>query len=347
MKSRRTEIKLLFEGVDITEDINEYFQTLSYTDNESDEADDLQLAIDDRDHVWIGDWLNQTNADLGVGKGAELEAVIIQKNFFSNGKDKVLECGLFQVDDVSYKGNPNNVTLKATSIPATSTLKTQKKTKGWEQFKLSTIASEIASSNGMVLLYESKADPLYKRVEQMSESDICFLQRLCKNRGISLKVTAKMIVLFDAAEYEQKSAVRSIIRGTDDVLSASLGTKIVDTAYSECRVQYTDPDTQQTFEGAYTCPTTGTGQVLEINEAVSSNGEALELAQMRLREKNKNEFSASFTLVGDADLVAGLTVNVGGYGAFDGKYIIETATHSVSGSGYTTGLKLRRVLEGY
>ena len=45
--------------------------------------------------------------------------------------------------------------------------------------------------------------------------------------------------------------------------------------------------------------------------------------------------------------MAGITVQVSGYGAFDGKYIIETATHSVSKSGYKTDLTLRRVLEGY
>jgi hypothetical protein len=66
----------------------------------------------------------------------------------------------------------------------------------------------------------------------------------------------------------------------------------------------------------------------------------------RLRQKNKAEFSADFTLVGDCRLVAGVTVEVGGWGVFDGKYIIETATHNFTG-GYTVGVKLRRVLEGY
>jgi hypothetical protein len=45
-------------------------------------------------------------------------------------------------------------------------------------------------------------------------------------------------------------------------------------------------------------------------------------------------------------LVAGVTVTVAGYGMFDGKYIIETATHSFTG-GYGVSLKLRRVLEDY
>ena len=77
------------------------------------------------------------------------------------------------------------------------------------------------------------------------------------------------------------------------------------------------------------------GQTLEINEKVSSREEARQLAMKRLREKNKGEFKASFKLAGDARLVAGVTVQVAGYGAFDGKYIIETAAHSISPVSYT------------
>ena len=84
------------------------------------------------------------------------------------------------------------------------------------------------------------------------------------------------------------------------------------------------------------------------NEKVSTREEARQLAMKRLRQKNKSEYKASFTLTGDTRLVAGVTVEVSGYGAFDGKYIIETATHSVSKSGgYKTDITLRRVLEGY
>lgn len=344
MDARRTKIELTFDGADITEDINKYLQTMTYTDNEEDESDDLQLVIDDRDSVWVGDWLSTHQQ---AGKGAELAAVIVQKNFFSDGTDKVLDCGLFQVDTVKYKVPPAKLTIKATAIPATSTIKKQKKTKAWEAFKLSAIASEIAGANGLSAMFESVKDPYYKRVEQVSESDIHFLSRLCKKSGISLKVTAKLVVLFLASDYESKGTVKTLSKGSADILDADFSTTFLDTAYGSCHVQYTDALTDTTYDATYTCPSDdGTGQILEINEKVESNGEALELAEMRLREKNKNEYSVSFKVVGDADLLAGLTVEVEGYGTFDGKYIISSATHSISG-GFTTSIKLRQVLEGY
>lgn len=75
-------------------------------------------------------------------------------------------------------------------------------------------------------MFESAFDPFYTRKEQVQESDITFLQRLCKAAGISLKVTAKMIVLFDAAAYEKKSAVRTIKRGAADVKRYSFNTSL-------------------------------------------------------------------------------------------------------------------------
>ena len=44
---------------------------------------------------------------------------------------------------------------------------------------------------------------------------------------------------------------------------------------------------------------------------------------------------------------AGVTAKLTGWGAWDGKYIVEQAAHSVGSSGYTTQVKLRKTLEGY
>lgn len=344
MNARRTAVRLIFDGADISADVNKYLLSLTYTDNEEDKTDDLQLSIDDREGVWLGNWLDTPSAS----KGAEIAAVIVQKNWDSIGKDRVLDCGVFEIDTVDGSGPPAKVTLKAGSIPYASTIRTQKKTKAWEKISLSALANEIAGANGLACMFESAFDPFYVRKEQMQESDITFLQRLCKNAGISLKVTAKMIVLFDAAAYEQKDAVRTIKKGAADVARWSFSTSLHDASYSKCHVSYTDPATGTTIEYTYTPRNADkSGQVLEINEKVYNREEARQLAMKRLRQKNKSEFKATFSLAGDARLVAGITVTVEGYGAFDGKYIIETATHSISGSGYKTDVTLRRVLEGY
>ncbi len=53
---------------------------------------------------------------------------------------------------------------------------------------------------------------------------------------------------------------------------------------------------------------------------------------------------ASFTLPGNTGLVAGVTVKLEDFGGWSGKYIIKQAEHTVSSSGYTTRITLRKVL---
>ena len=248
-------------------------------------------------------------------KGAEISAVIVQKNWESDGKDRVLDCGVFAVDTVDGSGPPAKATIKAGSIPYASTIRTQKKTKAWEKYTLSGIAKEIAGANGFACMFESASDPFYQRKEQMQESDITFLQRLCKAAGISLKVTAKIIVLFDAAAYEQKDAVRTIQRGKADVGSYSFFHEP-----ARHRVQQMPRVLHRPGHGdddrIYLHPRDAdkSGQTLEINEKVSNREEARQLAMKRLREKEQRRIQGIVLLAGDARLVAGVTVQVAGYG---------------------------------
>ena len=55
-----TDAVVTFDGVDISKDINTDLLSLSYTDNEEDEADDLQIKLQDRAKKWLGRWLNDT-----------------------------------------------------------------------------------------------------------------------------------------------------------------------------------------------------------------------------------------------------------------------------------------------
>ena len=71
------------------------------------------------------------------------------------------------------------------------------------------------------------------------------------------------------------------------------------------------------------------------------------LAEKLLRLHNKYAKTATFTLPGSPQLVAGVTVALEGWGAWDGKYLVTQAKHTVGGSGYSVQVKLRKVLEGY
>lgn len=276
-----------------------------------------------------------------------VSAVLVQKNWNDTGKDVTLDIGTFEIDSVDMSGPPDKVTVKGTSIPYTSTLRMEKKSKAWENYTLKGIGEEIAGKNGMKLMYEAKENPAYKRKEQVQTSDIKFLQTLCHAAGMALKVTTMMIVIYDAAEYDRKPAIRTFRKGSSDVISYKMGTSMTDTAYTSCHVSYSDPDSKETIEYTYTPDSrAGTGQTLEVNEKVRSTAEAQQLAKKRLREKNTQEYTASLTVVGDVSLVAGVTVKLKGWQQFDRKYKVTQAKHTLL-NGYTVDLSLKQVLEGY
>lgn len=431
--ARRTDAEVIFDGVDISVSLRQYLLSLTYTDNEEDEADDIQIRIEDRDGIWLTQWLNpaiqaaasgtpsaggtqyKVTAKIGLNirsgpgtnhaklgafafgteitvesitngwatisysgktayvsadyieaigsesaaepdqgttvKGLSIQAAIVRKNWNSDGSDKVLDCGQFELDSIDASGPPSIITIKGTSLPFRSQIRQTKKSKAWEAYNLSKIADEMAAANGMTCMYESANDPFYARVEQIALSDITFLSQLCHDAGISLKVTNKIIVLFDQATYETKPEVVAIARGAGTYTKYKLMSGAADKEYTSCRVSYIDPVTGETIQATAYVPdykaSDKNNQCLEVQAKVTSIGEAQTMADKMLRLRNKYEYTASFTLPGNPDLVAGVTVILLGWGIWDGKYIISQAVHTIGSSGYTTQIKLRHVLEGY
>lgn len=336
--ARRTKVVVKIEGKGVPKEIDSHVLSAVFTDNEEDSADDFQITLEDRANTLTRGWIGE--------RKRYLTATIVQQNWDGNGKDKKLKCGKFEIDSVDIAGPPKKVTIKATSIPYSSTLRMQKKTKAWENVSLKGIATTIAGNNGLKLMYESDYNTTYKRKEQVKTSDITFLKKLCNDAGQILKVTSGTIIIYDEEAYDKKQAIKTYKFGSKEILSYRLGTSTRDAAYTSCHVSYTDPNTKQTIEYTYKAPGGGTGQKLEINEAVRSTEEAKYLAKKRLRQKNAKEFTARLTVVGDVKLVCGTCVKLKGFGGYDRKYKIVSAKHNVTG-GYTTELELKQTLEGY
>ncbi len=346
--ARRTKAEITFAGVNITKDIQPYLLSLTYTDNEDGEADDLQLTLQDRDGLWVRDsgWLAEAVETAAAGQ-LKIGAALLAENWQGNGNDKILDCGTFELDSITAQGPPAVVTIKATALPFSAEIRQTKHTKAWESYTLSGIAQELAGKAGLQCMYESAADPFYSRVEQVSESDIAFLAGLCQRAGLSLKATGTMLVLFDQAAYEQKPSVFTIKRCGGAYSKYRLDSGSADKQYGSCRVSYVEPHTGKCIEGVAQSGDNKSSQQLEITAKISSAAEAKALAEKYLRLHNKFAKTASFSLPGNINLAAGLTVELTDFGGWSGKYIISQVRHSLSGSGYTTGIDLRRVLEGY
>lgn len=349
MEARRISAIIKYNNKDISVDISKYLKSISYTDNLSGEADDLQITLEDRDGLWQSTWMPE--------KGALLDAMLQQKYWQTlSALPQSLRLGLFEIDEITSSGYPSEVQIKAVSVPDNNTLRGTERSRSWEKAKLQVIANDIASAAGMSLFWDTEENPVLDRAEQTEQSDLSFLYAICKDKGLALKISDKKIIVFDEAKYEAEKAKITIVKpGTVYKEESgmkylfvgtgySLRTKIRD-IYAACRVNYQQGSSKSNIEATYTVAGKK-GKTLQVNEQVESVAEALNLAKKRLREKNKDEVTGSLNMLGNFVLLSGVTVNLLGFGAFDGRYLITRASHDI-GSGYTTNIDVRRCLNGY
>ncbi|WP_090111022.1 phage late control D family protein [Cohnella sp. OV330] len=336
MMARQVALTVEYNGKDISETLSESLIRFEYGDNASGLLDDLAITLEDAERRWQGPW--------SPAEGDTIVARIKTINWDGPNEFKYLPCGKFEIDTCDTSGAPDTVAIGAVSLPAGSTVRRQRNTRAWEKVTLKTIAADVAKTAGLKLRYEAPDNPTYDRLEQREQSDLGFLVEQCAREGIAVKISSGQLVLFDEAVYEAREAVCDLVRGADAVISHSFNWSIADAAYRACELTYTDTKSK-TLKATYTPPgAPKTGPTLKVNESAASPAEALRIAKQRLREKNKNYGKASLSLAGDVRMAASSTINVKGWGRFDGKYIIESARHTVDSSGYRTDIQIRKVL---
>lgn len=349
MLAGRVTASVLYDNKDISAELALYLEGLNYTDNLSGEADTLDLTLEDRQGLWQNAW--------HPDKGATLQATLNTLNWESLYEgNKSLKLGQYEIDELTSSGAPSQVQIRAVSVPDNNTLRGTERSRSWEKAELKTIANDVASGAGMELTFDTEDNPTLERVEQTEQSDLSFLLALTKDRGLALKITENKVVIFDEAKYEQEEPKITIAKpgtvildgpGTTitKILSYSLSNRQRD-IYKSCHVKYQKSKTKEAIEATFDDPDKKEGKTLEIKEQVESVADAQRLAKKRLREKNREEWTGSITVVGNLNLVAAVTVQLKGFGVYDGKYIITRATHSI-GSNYQTSIEIRRCLNGY
>ena len=374
--SFQTDLRIFFtpESQDVTEDIRDDILAFSYEDRDGDEADEISLTLKDQTGKWAGRWRpdggETVRATLGI---KTLDGIAI---------GNALRCGTFYVDSMSASGSPRVFQLRAIAIPLRSNLRRRRVTKAWEDKTLKGIASEIAKSAGVELLFESEDDPRYDRQDQKDESNLRFLARLCSDAGKSVKVTDEMLVIFDQETYEKKPPVATIALGVSDLRSWSFESQQSET-YKTCTVSWRDyrkktptsaggydidvakakaladdgydidavpkaKDNAAVMTYTYVDPDVDdNGQDLKLKKRAKTIEEAKRLAKAELRKHNLRRLTGSLTLAGNPSIVAGVVIECKGFGAFDGNFLVESASHSVTNSGYTTSIQVRAVNRKY
>jgi len=156
--------------------------SLGITEKRGEEADQLDLVIDDTDgavalpptgakiHVWLG-WK----------QGSDVTPGLVDK-------------GWFIVDEVAHGGPPDLITIRARSADFTSDLKTRRE-KSWHDTTLGAIVTEIAERHQLApRCAASLADIAVTAKAQNRESDLAFLRRLGRERGAVAKIARGVLI---------------------------------------------------------------------------------------------------------------------------------------------------------
>ena len=335
---RHVGVQILADGEDVSANLSPYLKSITYTDNSGGEADTAEIEVEDSTHKFIGDWLPK--------RGLTVSIKLFRENWQGDGQTETFNLGSFELDEITVSYPPSTARFKLNSIPQNSGLRQKDESKSWENVRLSQIAADVASKAKVKLFYEALEDPTIKRAEQSEVSALAFLEKLCSDNGLALKVSDGTLIIFDESKMELQAAVAHLDYDLSTIKRFQ-ATATLQEIYKKCEVVYKHGQKDEKIVGTFEDGGKEDGKTLKINQRVETQAEAEKLAKKKLRDKNKKETQIRLTTIGRFELVAGNVIELINHGKFSGRYLIEKSTHKVGSDGYTVDLDLRKCLNGY
>ncbi len=179
----RADFKLSIDGVDFTDKARPRLRSLSLTQKRGGEADQLEILLDDSDGKLTLPPKNRLiTLQLGWKAGSDVKSGLVDK-------------GRFTVDEVSWGGPPDEVTIRARSADLTGAFRTRRE-KSHNDTTLGAVAKKIAGANGL----EARVAPELASIPvpiltQHQQSDMAFLRRLGREHDAVATVKDRKLIL--------------------------------------------------------------------------------------------------------------------------------------------------------
>ena len=225
--ARNIRVIVIFNKVDISDEIAHSISSLNYTDNSKNAIDDLEIELENLDYRWLKEWYPDEDAQMLVGIHEELET---ETNF--------LDLGTFYVDEPTFEDH--KLTLKCLALPLDQNIRDQKNSVAWEKVTLKELVMQIANKHEMnAELYAENV--FFERLDQNKETDLAFINRVVKEIGLNMKVSDDKIIIFDDEEMEKNDTIEVFNIKDYRIRSFSLKKKNKE-IYDKVEVSYYDPD---------------------------------------------------------------------------------------------------------
>lgn len=154
--------RVLVGGQDVTGKVAPRLQSLTITECRSDQADQLDLVLDDHDG----------RLELPA-RGVSVRVLL---GWESTG---LVDKGTFEVDEVEFSGPPDVITLRARSADMKSALRTRS-ARSFHGTTIKAIVETIAKAHDLTAVVGTFGNTKVQHIDQTDESDLAFLNRIGK-----------------------------------------------------------------------------------------------------------------------------------------------------------------------
>jgi len=328
--TRRCVPTVIYQGQDITRHIKPGLGGLTYTDPAEGKSDTISVTLQSPPEIagsgLVGDWLDAWEPEADD----RLRVSLLASDWLFPGDDHMLDCGEFVVDAPGGNIFPCTCGLNGVSQPSDEGFMETKRTQTWQNATIEKIAGDMARRASLTLVYE--AGEINIRVKEQKDTPDCsFLQGLCKDYGLCMKVYSNRLVIYDREMYKQRPAavtLDALPHGQGDFGSLSYQ-RMQHGTYTGGKLVYNDSGKEEKIEASLG----GGKRILTVTKRVDDQRDAESVLRGKLNEANHGARVLNFSLsLLRIDICAGMCVNVTGLGSrWSGKYFVDQITHALGG----------------
>lgn len=309
---------------DITPKIADRLLSLNITDKAGIEYDDFEIELDDRDNK-----IDFPNRDVVL----DISVGYDENNLYFLGS--------YQVDEVEIKTPPQTMTVRGKPASMTSQLKNERRC-AFENQPLNEIVKTIAERNN--LTPQCQITDNVKRIDQINESDMHFIQRLANEYNATSTIKDGKLIVVSHSENKSGSGQQS---QTLTILKSDIATFSI-----------TFPDRANLKKSTATYADNKTGEIkkVEVENANASDNNTANYTDRHIYPDEETAKSAAKSNLADAerqtargrlqfykgrgDVFAEQTIILQDFkNGIDGEYCIESVNHSFSRDGWITNIE--------
>lgn len=314
---------LTVDGRDITANVRARLMSLTLTESRGDEADQLDIELDDTD--------GQMNLPP---KGAEIALQLGWRDI------RLVDKGLFEVDEIEHSGAPDRISIRARSAEMRRQLRTRNE-RSWHDTTLGAIVGDIARRNNLTARVDAAlADAKVAHIDQTNESDLHFLTRLAKKHDAVATVKKGRLVFLPingtrSSSGEELEAI-TLTRAAGDSHRYHTADRH---SYSGVRAYWHDKDRAEKRSVLV-----GTeDNEKRLKDTYGSEADALAAARAEQGRVERGKATMELTLaMGQPGLMPQTPVTLSGFKPqIDAtQWLVVKLTHSLSDGGMTTRIEL-------